>query len=240
MSLASIETPAPQGTPRPAVRCQKVRVIGPAVPVPPAALVTEDAAPATPAERQTAVDRLIDQIRRLDRRIDEADARAADAMIRKGQALSELKSAAGRGWREALGRLRIHTRVANRLIRIADWAHDLGLLESDLVNALPHDALKLEALTKLDLDGIRRLRGRGVNLRATPRPAVVKAIKELLGAAPMPAARDDPGSQSKALDKLIRRLIALLQQAEDGTKERMLNQLTDAFGGLRTDAPLRP
>lgn len=157
---------------------------------------------------ETTADGLVRLIEGLDAWSSRCESDDVARTIKKGGLLGKLKSTAKRDWGARLETLKIAPRVVGRLVRIGRWGQQIGLNESELLDRLPRDQLKLEWLTKLDRDQLRELFTR-IDCRQLDRPAVIKAVKQILG-------QQKPAAEGDHTLKTIERLIKRLETALDG------------------------
>jgi hypothetical protein len=184
------------------------------------------------APSETTSDGLVRKIQDLGARIARCESEEVALTIEKGQLLAKLKTRAKRDWGERLKTLKMAPRVASRLKKIGTWAKTIGLNESELLDSLPPDPLKLEWIAKLDLIQSRKL-VKEINCREASRSAVVKAVKRILGHEE-PAAESDPAL--KTIKRLIERLITALHSLSTPpateVHERLCQALTAAMKDL--------
>jgi hypothetical protein len=155
--------------------------------------------------------------------------------IRQGCLLVALKErTATRTWGGHLKSLEIHPRVASRLMKVGSWDLQIGLNEADL-RRLPNDLLKLERIAGLDRGQLDRLLEL-IDCRKKDRPAVIKAVKQVLGV-DEPDPEDDADDRVlRAIERILGRLIADVNDLGAATpgelRERLRNDLAAAMDKL--------
>jgi hypothetical protein len=150
---------------------------------------------------QKAIAALIARIFALDEDLDQSEDAGVTALIAKGLLLRELKTLTKNTWGEKLRGLRIHARVASRLMKIGAWSHKTGLIGSDLIRRLPHELHKLEAIARLD-SGVWQRFVQDRDCRRLTRQEVVKAVNETLGRPSQSRESDTVQRLNAAVEKL--------------------------------------
>jgi len=129
----------------------------------------------------TGIDQVIAQIRAVQNRSRETETEAVKHAIELGYLFGRLKAQATGTWRRKLQQLRFHPRVVSRLMRAAStFATPEGTVPDALLERLPADPLKLEALCALALPEIERLIQER-DCRMLDRSEVVALVRERQG-----------------------------------------------------------
>jgi hypothetical protein len=137
-----------------------------------------------------------------------------------------------------LAKLGYNPRVASRYMTLATHWPPERTPGSDILLQLPHDVQKLEWLCRLPLDRLEML-CQAMDLRTTGRPAVIAAVKRMLGLAEEDGTEAKPAPQPtlaavrKKLDTFAVRLQTDLDQLSTPEKPQTLQDLEAIVAKLR-------
>jgi hypothetical protein len=147
-----------------------------------------------------SIKKLVNEILKVQQKIDRHEGDVVAAQIRLARRLAELRVLAKKNWGTQLKTIGISPRVASRYLKIAEhWRNEIGLSESDLLRRLPPDLLKLEWLCRVPQAELGDLLD-VIDCKKASRPRVIAAVREALG-------EDPPAQAEPDVETFVQRLI---------------------------------
>jgi hypothetical protein len=183
------------------------------------------------------VTKLLNEIQKEQDKIARCEGDIVAAHVRLARRLHELRQLANGDWGKQLKKINMNPRVASRYLKIGKhWQDEISLKESDLLQCLPTDLLKLEWLCRPSIDQLSNLLNE-LDCKKATRSKVISAVREALGEEPL-GQRDADVEQfaERCVQRLARSVIKLFEEfASDEQLENACKRLETGLARVQEE-----